>query len=251
MPKVNLHQETIKLKKSIPELSLAILTDIHLNITKKSHTRFSEAIQIVNDQKPDLIFILGDFLTDLYSRYEKLEKLKTLQAKHGVFAVLGNHDNGVTRKFMKNKRLKTQRIQNMLKDCGIKNLTNQKELLKINNQELYLVGVDDYWSDDFSLEIMKDLPADYPVILLSHNPDVVLELTKNYPTDLVVSGHTHGYSVRLPKIGPITTAKITKLGRKYDKGLKEYQDRLLYICSGVGGATRIFNKPQVSLLRVK
>lgn len=251
MPKIVLHKEIINLKNILTPISLGIITDIHLNRSIKSHQRFHEAIDLINSQNPDVILVLGDFLTDLYRNYAKLAPLKNLKAKYGVFAVLGNHDNGMTRKFMKEKPEKAAKIRAILHDLHISDLSGEKHHLKIGKTKLYLLGVEDYWSASFNMDIVEKLRTKKPVILLSHNPDAIMNIKEHQNVDLVVSGHTHGYALRLPKIGAVTTAGITKLGRKYDKGLKKYNGRYLYICSGVGGTTRTFNKPQVSLLHLQ
>lgn len=245
---VIVQRENIFIDKKITPLKIGILTDIHVGPTKKSKLKMLEAIQLINLENPDIIFLLGDYLSDFYHYYPFLENLKSLKSKNGIFAVLGNHDYGLIRPSMKNKPERAVKIIEVLKKSNIKILTDKIEVIKIKNQFFSIVGVDDYWSDNFNLKILDKTSSEFPSILLSHNPDVVLDLKNNHFTDLIISGHTHGYSIRLPKIGAITTAGITKLGRKYDRGIKKYNDRLMYICSGVGSTARFLNPPQVSIL---
>ena len=72
-----------------------------------------------------------------------------------------------------------------------------------------------------------------PIIMLAHDPSVILENHARYP-HLIVSGHTHGGQIRLPFIGPIGRLP-TQLGRKYDQGLFAVdKDTTLAITRGVG-----------------
>ena len=88
-------------------------------------------------------------------------------------------------------------------------------------------------------------------ILLTHNPDLVLELADlgGPPPDLVLAGHTHGGLVRLPGFGALIST--TKLGRRYDAGLFDFQGIPLYITAGVGPSVvpvRFFDPPEIVLL---
>jgi predicted MPP superfamily phosphohydrolase len=88
-------------------------------------------------------------------------------------------------------------------------------------------------------------------ILLTHNPDLVLELADlgGPPLDLVMAGHTHGGLVRLPGFGALTTS--TNLGRRYDAGLFDFQGIPLYITAGVGPKivpVRFLDPPEITLL---
>jgi len=88
-------------------------------------------------------------------------------------------------------------------------------------------------------------------LLLTHNPDLVLELADlgAPPPDLVLAGHTHGGQVRLPGYGAIYTS--TKLGRRYDAGLFDFQGIPLYITAGVGTSevpVRLFDPPEIVLI---
>ena len=100
-------------------------------------------------------------------------------------------------------------------------------------------------------EPVEDRPHAGARILLTHDPDLVLELADlgGPPPDLVLAGHTHGGLVRLPGFGAFTTS--TKLGRRYDAGLFEFQGIPLYITAGVGPKivpVRFFDPPEIVLL---
>ena len=87
---------------------------------------------------------------------------------------------------------------------------------------------------------------------LCHKPECYIWSFKDYNIDLMVSGHTHGGQIRLPFIGPII-APGRGLFPKYDKGIIEIEDTILYIDSGLGNRLvpiRLFNRVQISNIMI-
>src|ERR1051325_1566110 len=82
------------LPNSFDGFKIVQISDIHTG----SFTRMSpvkNAIKIINDQQPDVVFFTGDLVND---RYEEalpfMPMLKEIKAKHGVYSIFGNHDYG-------------------------------------------------------------------------------------------------------------------------------------------------------------
>jgi predicted MPP superfamily phosphohydrolase len=71
------------------------------------------------------------------------------------------------------------------------------------------------------------------VIAVSHYPDPVLSLTPGTTIDLILSGHTHGGQVALPRLGPLVTAsdvpRVVAAG-----GLHVVDGHPIYVSTGVG-----------------
>src|SRR5262249_25685054 len=78
---------------------------------------------------------------------------------------------------------------------------------------------------------LATLPADVPVVLLIHEPDLVDWYSLDPRVVLPLSGHTHGGQIRLPGIGALT---LPGFGRKYQCGLFRVNSSWLYTNRGIG-----------------
>ena len=157
--------KTYQVKKpSLSGLKIALVSDLHIN--PRQQKWLEEVVSKVNEQKPDIILLGGDFVKGhkLESSMDinKIAKnLGNLKAKYGIYAVLGNHDwwyGG-------------QNVAQALEQNGIKVLNNQNILIPNPYQDLYLAGVEDATTRAPNLfEALNNTQE--PVILLSHNPDI-------------------------------------------------------------------------------
>ena len=136
-----------------------------------------------------------------------IAELGKLRAKLGRFAVLGNHDNW-------DGRAETQAA---LAGAGITEVTNAGAWIERGGARLRVGGVGDLWTDQQDLDAaLGDATDRDAVILLSHNPDYV-ETIADRRVGLVLSGHTHGGQVVVPRFGaPIVPSRY---GQKYLHGL--------------------------------
>ena len=181
------------LPNSLQGIKLVQLSDFHYDGLRLSDVMLEQAIAATNEAEPDLIVLTGDYVTDDPSPIHQLVlRLKHLQSRLGVYAILGNHDICQPDSFTE--------ITFAFHSIDIPVLWNQ--IAYPFGQELPLVGLADYWSPSFNLTpVMSQLDPKTPRIVLSHNPDTA-KLLKKWRVDLQLSGHTHGGQVMLPKIGP-------------------------------------------------
>jgi uncharacterized protein len=199
-------------------LRAALLADLH-------YGRFISVQQVRGwaDQTlaaaPDLILLLGDFLDVDLGRETPtafLDELGRLKAPLGVFGVWGNHDYGSFGRLETGDRPgwpeQRTRLAAELAQRGISILLNEGRIVR---DDLFLGGVDDVWwgFPDVSLAL-RDAPPDLARLLMSHNPDYLMDLPPN--SGLVLSGHTHGGQIRLPLIGaPIVPSRY---GQRFAQG---------------------------------
>ncbi len=161
-------------------------------------------VKAANAEKPDLIVITGDqiesglrldWLKGIYRATtpnldDLLTALGELRAPLGVYAIWGNHDNGLPNV----KRYLGQRLPKR----GIEVLSNQGLWVR---DDLYLSGVDDYWAEEANPKVsLADYRAGKASLALAHNPDF-WDFYQGLPVSLVLSGHTHGGQVYLPGVG--------------------------------------------------
>jgi predicted MPP superfamily phosphohydrolase len=207
---------------------------------------FRNAIQSVNDQNPDLIFIVGDIVEGEEKGYELIVELQNLKSRYGTYAILGNHDYR-SWDCSQESYVYADKVEAKLESYGIEVLRNDNRIIKIRNQSFALVGVDDYWScrGDYNKSVsgLKDIPK----IILAHN--YLSVENESLERSLVLSGHTHCGQVWIP---PITEYIL----KSEDFGaLRGGRHRLaggeLYITCGLTpGTIRLFTRPEISVLRV-
>jgi uncharacterized protein len=183
------------LTPSLQGTKLVQMSDFHYDGLRLSDEMLEQAIAVSNEAQADIIVLTGDYITDDPKPIHKLVlKLKHLQSRVGIYAVLGNHDNWY-------RYQSKEEVTNALTGIGIHVLWN--EIAYPFGQELPIVGLADYWSREFNPHlVMSQLDPATPRLVLSHNPDTA-EVLQVWRVDLQLSGHTHGGQILLPGIGPI------------------------------------------------
>ena len=249
---------------SLHNTKIVQLSDFHYAKGQLSEPLLNQAIAASNFEKPDLVVLTGDYITDDPSPiYPLAMKLKQLTSRTGIYAILGNHDIY----YPQSQPIVTK----ALTQAGIKVLWN--EIAYPFGQEFPLVGLADLWSKDFfPNRIMNQLDPQTPRLILSHNPDTAAML-KQWRVDLQLSGHTHGGQIVLPILGPLPqyisrvrkyTPKVIQpfipyLKKECDQVLKHWEwaqglhqvgNNYLYVSRGLGSyfPGRLFCPPEVTVL---
>jgi predicted MPP superfamily phosphohydrolase len=211
-----------------------------------------QAVDLALAENPDLICLTGDFITEdrYYDSGWYTRVLRRLSERAPSFAIFGNHDGGFWTSSSKVGIYSTANIRAVLTSAGIPILDNSWTEITLRDQRVRLVGLGDLWARECKPEIaFRGVPADgIPTVLLAHNPDSK-DVSANYRWDLMLSGHTHGGQVVCPVLD-ISPAPVRD--KRYVKGLKPWNDRLVYVSAGVGsiGGVRFDCRPQVSLLEL-
>jgi predicted MPP superfamily phosphohydrolase len=181
------------LSSSLEGTKIVQLSDLHDDGVCLSPQLLNQVITINNQEKPDLVLLTGDYITnEADTIYNLAPKLKLLQSRAGIYAVLGNHDV----LYPNAKPIITEALTHV----GIKVLCN--EIISPLGDNLPIVGLADFWSKEFNPEpTMTKLSPKQPCLVLSHNPDTATILN-NWRVDLQLSGHTHGGQIVIPGFGP-------------------------------------------------
>jgi uncharacterized protein len=128
------------LPPSLQNTKLVQLSDLHYDGLRLSEKMLEQAISVANEAEADLIVLTGDYVTDdPLPIHQLVLRLKSLQSRAGVYAVLGNHD-------LYHRNSKTE-ITQALTGVGISVLWNQ--IAYPLGQQLPIVGLADYWSKEF------------------------------------------------------------------------------------------------------
>lgn len=204
------------------EFKIVQLSDLHY-LPFTTLDMIEAAVAAANQLQPDLIVLTGDFVThEADTIFGMTKALGTLNARHGVFAVLGNHDT----------RAGARIVRQGLGEAGIEVLHNRGITLATASGHLNLAGVDDcLWGHPNLAQALDGLDPAAPTVLLAHEPDVIDKFSRDGRVTLQLSGHTHGGQVHLPLFG---TPVLPRLGEKYVKGLFTVNGSRLYVNRGVG-----------------
>lgn len=195
---------------------LVQLSDFHYEYNGLSDKLLEEAIEVSNELHPDLVVLTGDYVTENASCiYNLITKIKYLQSRVGIYAILGNHD-------LYHRGARTE-IMKGLSSINIKVLWNQ--VTYPFGPQLALIGLADFYSHHFNPTIpFQSIDPNIPRIVLSHNPDSAKSLQK-WRVDLQLSGHTHGGQIVFPGVGPVIPEVI-----KFMKYLpKPIRDMMPYV----------------------
>ncbi|MBE9005750.1 metallophosphoesterase [Fortiea sp. LEGE XX443] len=217
---------TVKIAELPPSLegtTLVQLSDFHYDGMRLSEDMLQEAIAVSNEAEADLIVLTGDYVTDDPTPIHQLVlRLKHLQSRCGIYAVLGNHDIHYSHS--------QAEVTNAFSSIGVNVLWNQ--IAYPLGEELPIVGLADYWSREFNpVPVMNQLDPLIPRIVLSHNPDTA-KILEQWRVDLQLSGHTHGGHIVIPGFGP-AVFYYKKLLKQIPKKLRRWVPFLLGDCSKV------------------
>ncbi len=216
------------------------LSDLHVD-RDEDLERLVLAVDAVNVQQPDLVFLTGDYFTGPETMRRYLagfrEAVRALNPRLGVFAVAGNHDHWSS----------VERITEALEQAGVRVLANESHRLHVRGESLVVVGIDDLWSRRAEpSRAFARVRAGECTLVLAHNPDTAL-YARHLNPGVMLSGHTHGGVVRLPFYG--SPLKLLRIGKQFYAGLNRYRDFYIYTNRGLGTywlRIRINCRPEVS-----
>ena len=225
----------VGLPPALDGLRISLITDIH-------HSRIVpasdvvRAIELAMSARPDLIVLGGDYVTfgDRAFVGPVAELLGSLQAPHGVFAVLGNHDDD-------------RDMPAALAAKGFTVLKDQRTQVTIRNERLTLAGIR-FWTRRAENIARVVNGVEGTVLLLAHDPRRLVEAA-NLKVPAVLSGHTHGGQIIVPGVGAIARRSFPVLS-----GLGQQGDTSIFVSRGVGTIyvpVRINCPPEVALLTLR
>ena len=230
-----------RLPKSLDGFRIVHLSDFHYGpMVNPEHLK--RAVRAANELHADLIALTGDYISqDRGYAAPCAEVVGRLRAKHGVYAVLGNHDHWTDAGI----------VHGALAERGITVLRNASTLVERGGKRLWIAGVEDAYEGEANLSAaIARIPAGEATILLAHEPDYA-DFVSHSEVDLQLSGHSYGGQVSIPGVGPLI---LPRLGRKYHTGHYCIGPLQLYTSRGVGvinPPVRFNCPPEVTLITLK
>lgn len=238
---IEVHEDTF-CSRDLPEAfdgyRIALIADAHVgSFIGWQKPVLKEFIDVIMAQKADAILFAGDLQNMHPDELEAARKqLKRIQAKDGVYSVLGNHDYagylGETQGVIKKSESKTQSMQ---RSFGWNLLMNENAIIRRGNDSIVIAGMENEGQKHFPRKgdikkTMKGIGKDAFVIMLQHDPTAwKTEILPQTNAQLTVSGHTHGGQVSLFGLH-VAEFAYDEWGGRYDEG-----DRALYVTTGLSG----------------
>ena len=220
------------LPDALSGLRIGFLTDLHRS-RSVPHDLIAGAVRLLMQEHPDLIVLGGDYVTDFDRRYidPVAEALAPLVAPHGVFGILGNHDDD-------------RYVPAALEQRRIEMLLDARTRLTIRGEALDLIGIR-YWTRKVG-EIARVARGAAPAsVLLAHTPARLMEAAA-LAIPLMLSGHTHGGQVVLPGLGAVAARNFPIVA-----GLGRRDSTTAFVSRGIGTVympVRVDCPPEVAVL---
>ncbi len=243
----------VDLPANLRNLKIAFVSDIHQG-QFFSQARVNSLVAQINSLGADLVILGGDYAEDSDGAISFFETAPAIQARLGVYAVVGNHD-------------RTEPESNFgvlvgeMKSYGCTPLTNNIAKIKVGQSYITIAGVDDYYNGYPDVAgVAAQVKKDDFVIFVGHSPDLLPAAFAakgadgdTHWFDLALFGHTHGGQVTL--LGqPLFLNLTPEVGLRYLTGWKEENRASILVSNGVGTSNfpvRLFAQPQLHVITLK
>jgi uncharacterized protein len=215
-------------------IKIAHLSDIH---TKGLGRREQRMLEILEEEKPDLIVVTGDTLATHAEDYTACRKVyEKLHAPLGVWVVRGNWENWRP----------VKRERSFYESAGVHLLVNASQPARA---DVWIIGLDDPFSGIARLDTaLAGVPRGVFTIALFHSP-FYFDLAAGQ-VNLCLTGHTHGGQVHIPFLDPLWLPG--GCGR-FLQGWYEESGSLMYVSRGVGMSIlpiRFLCRPELAIITV-
>jgi uncharacterized protein len=246
-------------------LRIVMISDIHGGSNGVTYERLREIVARVNEQDPDVVVILGDYVAQasvggpirnrplLMPMSEIADGLAGMTAKYGVLCVLGNHDGSYG----------DEQTAAELQRVGYRVLQNEVATIFRDGQPLRILGLRDHlrlpdgWVQNSGLvKGLIQTSGSGDVIILQHAPDTFMTLTGYLSVGpefkLYLAGHTHGGQIWFPILG--APAIPSSYGQKYARGHVKENEVDMYVTSGIGQSLlpfRFMVPPEIVVLTIR
>lgn len=232
------------------------LSDMHTGSWIDQGNALQRAVSLCNAQHPDLIVFTGDLVN---SRADELKPfmpiLSQLQAKDGVYSVLGNHDYG-TYVHWDTEADRLANIDTLIsreRQMGWHMLMNEHHILHRGNDSIALIGVENSGNPPFpnrgNLHKAQKGTENLFKVLLSHDPTHWRrEVLPRTDIQLMLAGHTHDMQVNLFGFS------FSKFVYSEHRGMYLEAGRGLYVNVGLGFVMfpmRLGAWPEITIITLK
>lgn len=233
-----------KIPDSFKGLKIIQFTDLHYGTTM-FNTDVEKIEKMMNKRKPDIIIFTGDLIDKKYKLDAKeqetlINHLKNMNASLGKYAILGDEDSEL--------------VSTIFNQSDFTILRNEYELIyKNDNNAILLIGLSEKDKDinkAYSYFKEENHNSNIYTITITHKPDITDEILSSYDADLILAGHSHNGTIKIPFINyPLFKYDGAK---KYNQEYYKIDNTKLYISSGLGTKEefRLFCRPSINFFRI-
>lgn len=223
--------------------------------------KLQKAINLINEQKADLILFTGDMVNNYAHEFEPFVPLfSSIQSKDGKLSILGNHDYGDYGEW-KSAEEKAENVPHLIQlqaRAGFQMLRNEHRIIEKNGEKLYILGVENWGEKPFPQygdldKAAAGVPPEAAKILMSHDPTHFDRIVKKHPSNvqLTLSGHTHGMQFGID----LKNVRWSPVQYRYPKwaDLYESEGKSLYVNRGfgvIGYPGRVGIEPEITLFEL-
>lgn len=225
--------------KAFDGYKIVLFSDAHVgSYQKRNSDVLRQAIDSINAQKPDMIVFTGDLQNIQPSElYPHREVLGSLQAKDGIYSVLGNHDYasylGCDEAV---KAANDKEIISLQRQMGWTVLLNEHRTIQRDTSSFILAGMENdgdgkRFPQKGDIAKTLDGVADGKFILmLEHDPSAWRrKIIPDGRAQLTLSGHTHAMQFNILGWCPMSLT-----GKEF-WGWYEEGHQKLFVTAGLGG----------------
>lgn len=250
------------LPKSFDGIKIGQISDVHSG-SFYDKISVQGGVDMLMAEKCDAIFFTGDLVNDRTSEMKDYSNIfDKVKAPLGVYSILGNHDYGdyVQWPSVQAKQKNLEDLYTVHKNLGWDLLRNENRKLKMGNDEIAIIGVENWGS---SLRFPRKGDIDKAIIgteespvklLLSHDPSHwrAQILPKHQDIDMMFAGHTHGMQFGV-EFGDFKWSPVQYVYPEWS-GLYESGKQKLYVNVGygfLGYPGRIGILPEITIFELK
>ncbi len=251
---IYIFESKVKIKKdNSPDYfcnkKIAFLSDLHIRNSKLSCRMILKKLRL---QKADMIVISGDFVSRHIKNTDISEwMLSELSSIAPTYLSMGNHELDISAELLSS--LKKAALK-----YGVFILDNDKIKLA---EDVFICGAtaksDCYKNanggyknlEDYTLSDMEDClgKSEGFTLLLAHNP-LFFETYVKWGADVVLCGHIHGGSVRIPFVCGLLSPE-RKLFPKFSSGLYTKNKTTMLVSRGLA-KFRVFSPKHIIFLSI-
>jgi|WetSurMetagenome_2_1015567.scaffolds.fasta_scaffold00113_21 uncharacterized protein len=232
------------LAKIFDNKTIVQISDLHI---KSIGHREQKALEILNALQPDIIFLTGDYVAWNGDYEPAMTFLSKLNAKIGIWAVMGEYDYSNSRKSC--LFCHEAGTGNPSRQHSVRFLRDNFETIKLPEGSLNIAGLDvqkNLSSNSNLWSKLKD--SNTSAIVLTHNP-LAFDYIQDNNNLLMLAGDTHGGQIPLPgwAFGMIGYKK----NALYNQGAFERNGNKLFVTRGIGTSHipfRLFRRPEIVVL---
>jgi predicted MPP superfamily phosphohydrolase len=191
------------------------ISDLHCDTVPHNE---EQAVRIINQLKPDVVVVTGDYLNRPDARPRLQTTLRQLEAPLGKLAIRGSfevHDGF---------------DPGVIENTGFRWLDRDMVTVRKGDDALDVVGLA-LDRTESCRDLLGGIDRNHFSVFLFHTPDLIEDI-RGLGVDLYLCGHTHGGQVALPVYGALIT--LSKFGKKYESGRYDVDGTMLYVNRGLG-----------------